>query len=86
MGCGVQSIALRGLLLHKGPQALGDVIDLDIPPAGGHIAADDLAVQIDVVDRAIQAAVGASGHLAEGDVAISGWRGRLVRITRLGFI
>ena len=32
VGRRVQGIARRGLLLYKGPQALGDIVDLDVSP------------------------------------------------------
>ena len=55
-------------------------MDLDVPSAGGHIAADDLAVQVDVVDCPIQAPVRAGDDLLEGDVTISGGERRFLRV------
>ena len=83
VGRGVQSIALRGLLLHKGPKPFGDIVDLDVPPAGGHIAAGDLAVQIDVIDSTVQAMVRTGDDLLEGDIGIPGRESRfLARLSR----
>ena len=81
VGRRVQGIARRGLLLYKGPQALGDIVDLDVSPSGGHIAANDLAVQVDVIDGPVQALVGTGDDLLEGDVAIASGR-RIIVILR----
>ena len=84
MGRGVQGIALRGLHLHKRPQALGHIVDCDDAATGGHITADDLAVPVDIVDRTIQATGGPGNHLFERDVAITGnGRRRIVSALRL---
>ena len=80
MGRRVQGVARRGLLLHKGPKPFGDVVDLNVAPAGGHIAADDLAVQVDVIDGPIQAPVRAGNDLLEGDVGIAGRGRRFLRV------
>ena len=83
VGRGGQSIALRGLLLHKGPKPFGDIVDLDVSPAGGHIAAGDLAVQIDVIDSTVQAMVRTGDDLLEGDIGIPGRESRfLARLSR----
>ena len=42
----VGAVALRGLGFHEGPQALGDILDLNDSAILGHIAADDLTVPI----------------------------------------
>ena len=79
VGRGVQGIALRGLHLHEGPEACGDVVDLDDAPAGGHIAADDLPIPIDVVNGTVQAPVCPGNDLLEGNVTIPGHgSGRIV--------
>ena len=80
VGRRVQGVARRGLLLHKGPKPFGDVVDLNVAPAGGHIAADDLAVQVDVIDGPIQAPVRAGNDLLEGDVGIAGRGRRFLRV------
>ena len=53
------------------------------PPAGGHIAAGDLAVQIDVIDSTVQAMVRTGDDLLEGDIGIPGRESRfLARLSR----
>ena len=88
VGRGVQGIAFGSLYLHKGIERSRDSADCDIASARSHIAADDLAVTVDVEHGAIQTAGGAIRHLAEGDGTIAGRRlrvrGRI--IPALGFI
>ena len=82
MGRRVQGETCRSFSFHEGPQAFGDIVDFNDASIGCHIAADDLAVPIDVIDSAVQTSVGPCGNLSESDVAVAGY-GRFIRVTGL---
>ena len=78
VGRRVQGIAIRSLYLHKRPQALGYIVDCDDAATGGHIAAHDLAVSVDIVEGTIQATGSPGNHLLKRDVAVTGNGGRRI--------
>ena len=79
----VGTVALRGLGFHEGPQATGDILDFDNTAVFSHIAADDLAVAVNVEFRAIQTLGRSCGNLLQGNVGIAGRRIIRIRLWRV---
>ena len=77
-GRGVCTEALRGLDLHKGPQAFCDILDFNDAAIHRHITTNDLTVAVDIEFRTIQATGGAGGYLFQSNVSVT--RRRLIRL------
>ena len=73
--------ALRSLGFHEGPQALGDILDLNDSAILGHIAADDLTVAVNIKFCAIQTTGRSCGNLPQRNISVPSWR-----LSRLGCI
>ena len=82
-GRGVGTVALRGLGFHEGPQALGDILDLNDSAILGHIAADDLSVAVNIEFRAIQTTGRSCGNLLQRNIRIAGRRIIRIRFWRV---
>ena len=70
----VGAVALRGLGFHEGPQALGDILDLNDSAILGHIAADDLTVAVNIKFCAIQTTGRSCGNLPQRNISVPSWR------------
>ena len=66
----VGAVALRGLGFHEGPQALGDILDLNDSAILGHIAADDLTVAVNIKFCAIQTTGRSCGNLPQRNISV----------------
>ena len=66
--------ALRSLGFHEGPQALGDILDLNDSAILGHIAADDLTVAVNIKFCAIQTTGRSCGNLPQRNISVPSWR------------
>jgi len=79
-GRGVCTVPCWRFGFHEGPQALGDILDLNDSTILGHIAADDLTVAVNIEFRAIQTTGRFCGNFLQGNVGIAG---RIPRNRRL---
>jgi hypothetical protein len=73
-GRGIGAVACGCFGFHEGPQALGDVLDLNDAAVLGHAAADDLSIPIDVEYSAIQTLGRSCGNFLQGNVRIASRR------------
>ena len=78
----VGAVALRGLGFHEGPQALGDVLDLNDATVFGHITADDLTVAVNIEFRAIQTTGRSCGNLPQRNISVPSRRSRIITVLR----
>ena len=70
----IGAVACGRFGFHEGPQATGDILDLNDATITSYIAADDLSVAGNIEHSAIQTLGSAGGNFLQGNVRIAGRR------------
>ena len=83
LGRRVKTVSRRGRRFNEGPKAGGGILNMELSRFAGHIASNDLAIEVDTVTRTGQALQCACRSLFERDLARAACG--LLRLVRFGF-